>query len=409
MSKLIELLDKVQQIVSKANLLREEKDEKGENFNVFEILNLSKYEEKLHTPFIAELLNPNGSHGLKDQFLHAFFKSVHIDMDFDYKSASVKSEFDIGYITRDRKKGGRIDIFIQDKYKNSVIIENKIYADDQVNQLLRYDNYAKDNHFNYRLLYLTLNGTPASDCSVGGRDINYECISYREAILKWLEECVVISSDFPLVRETIKQYISNLKMLLNIMDTNSSDELVTIATSYEYYEATLSIISNSWDIEVEIRKKFIDNLNAVAERNNLKMNYDEGLCELENDKFIYFYNTDLSDNWAIIIGADIHTHTGRHGGVFYGISYRTAPVRITKKQLSGISNFWDDGDSTSDCPFGWAYLRGENGQGNWWNWSDTETLKDIVNGKLANYIENEIIKPVLSNKLLEKIEELTAK
>lgn len=212
---------------------------------------------------------------------------------------------------------------------------------------------------------------------------------------------IVISSDFPLVRETIRQYISNLKMFLNIMDTNSSNELLEIATSKEYYEAALSIISNSWDIEVEIRRKFVESLRDIVKSNNLEMTYDEGICELEDDTFVYFYSNDLSEKWAIVVGAD--RHKGRDGGVYYGITYRFKPVRISKKQLSEISNFWE-GDSNSSYPYGWSYLSGENGQGNWWNWYDTETLKDMANGKLVNYIENEIIKPVMNNKLLEKIE-----
>lgn len=405
MNVLADLLDKVQEIVIKDNLLRKEKEEKGDYFNIFEILNLSKYEEKLHTPFISELLNPTGSHGLNSVFLRAFFDRAKLDLDFDFESASVKSEFNIGYITKDRKTGGRIDIFIQDKYKNSIIIENKIYADDQVNQLLRYENYAKSNQLNYRLLYLTLDGARASNKAVGSRNINYECISYRETILNWLEDCVVLSSEHPLIRETMKQYITNLKMLLNIMDKNSSDELIRIATSKEYFEAALSIISNSWEIEVEIRKQFIDSLKGIAERNNLIMECDKELCELVNESYIYFYNRELSEKWAIIVGAD--KHTGRDGGVYFGITYRTKPVRMTKKQLLEINKLWYEGDQTSTFPFGWGYLRGENGQGNWWDWSDIDTLKDMVNGKLAYYIENEIIKPVMSNRLLEKIEDST--
>lgn len=33
----------------------------------------------------------------------------------------------------------------------------------------------------------------------------------------------------------------------------------------------------------------------------------------------------------------------------------------------------------------------------------------MVNGKLAEYIENEVIKPVLKNRLLQEIEKLTKK
>ena len=57
------------------------------------------------------------------------------------------------------KSGGRVDIVLDDHKGCGVIIENKVDAGDQENQLLRYDNYAKK-YFkkDYRLLYLTLDG-----------------------------------------------------------------------------------------------------------------------------------------------------------------------------------------------------------------------------------------------------------
>ena len=83
--------------------------------------------------------------------------------------------------------------------------------------------------------------------------------------------------------------------------------------------------------------------------------------------------------------------------------------KINKKQLNEIDAFWNEQEQVPDFPFGWAYLRGENGQGNWWDWSALATLKDMANGKMGLYIENEIIKPVLQNRLLQKIDKLTRK
>ncbi len=44
----------------------------GENFNVFKILKVETKEVKTHSAFIAELLNPQGSHGQGDVFLKLF-------------------------------------------------------------------------------------------------------------------------------------------------------------------------------------------------------------------------------------------------------------------------------------------------------------------------------------------------
>ena len=215
MDKLVELLNKTKEITISANSIMSERKRRGDNFDIFEILKMSHYEEKLHTPFLTELLNPDGSHGLKDAFLRAFINIANLDVNLDFKCLSVISEFNIGNKSDDNQIGGRIDIFISDRAKNAIIIENKIYAEDQENQLLRYYNYVKENGLNGILIYLTLEGTEPSDFSLGRKNFDYVCLSYRKMILPWLQRCVELSACYPLVRETIRQYITNLKSLLN--------------------------------------------------------------------------------------------------------------------------------------------------------------------------------------------------
>ena len=53
-----------------------EKQEKGEFFNVFNTIGLRTEEVRLHSAFIAELLNPKGSHGLSYHFLQAFLETI---------------------------------------------------------------------------------------------------------------------------------------------------------------------------------------------------------------------------------------------------------------------------------------------------------------------------------------------
>lgn len=403
MQKLISLLNKTRLITSRVKYQLIEKEERGENFNIFEILKLSSYEEKLHTPFIAELLSPKGSHGLKEAFFRAFLEQTQIKINFDYKTISVKTEFSIGYNSEDYTQGGRIDILIIDKQKNAIIIENKIYADDQKNQILRYSNYAKSNKLKCILLYLTLEGKQAQNKSLGNKDIDYKCISYRETILKWLERCLELSVCHPIVRETIRQYITNIKILLNIMDSDNLNDIIKITTSPEYIESTLDIISNRYKIEEQIRKDFILSLADIAKRNNLELKYYNEIHLLNDNSFIAFYSPKISEKWGIFIGADKHT---KKDGVFYGISQlEENKPHITKKQLEKINPFWEKYEQSSSYPLGWDYLRGDNNT--WWNWSDIGTLKDMANGKIAQYIENEIIKPILKNKLLQKIEKIT--
>jgi len=73
MYELTRLLKQVSEILVREKTQQEEKRKRGEKFNIFEILGLKTSEVRLHSAIIAELLNPNGNHGLGDKF----FKSIH--------------------------------------------------------------------------------------------------------------------------------------------------------------------------------------------------------------------------------------------------------------------------------------------------------------------------------------------
>jgi hypothetical protein len=180
----------------------------GVNFNLFQILDITSDEVRLHTKLISDLLNPHGSHGQGSIFLSHFIKILKIDP-FDHESATVHPEMGIGNKTD--TTGGRIDIFIKDTSGNSITIENKIYAQDQENQLVRYHNYKPQN-----LFYLNLVGIAPSGKSKGKLKINkdFKIISYRDDILKWLDTCRKEAVEFPLLREGISHYINLLKTLV---------------------------------------------------------------------------------------------------------------------------------------------------------------------------------------------------
>ena len=91
--------------------------------------------------------------------------------------------------------------------------------------MLRYDNFAKDIYKNYKLLYLTKDGGEASEYSTDKENFKYQCISYRNNILPWLECCEQSAVRHPLIRETIHQYIINFKEILNIMEKTTQDSL----------------------------------------------------------------------------------------------------------------------------------------------------------------------------------------
>ena len=101
--------------------------------------------------------------------------------------------------------GGRIDIFLTDG-EHHLSIENKIWSGEGEVQVTRYCNYLLDRNF---VLFFD---APRRQARIPAKK-NYRPISYSEHILPWLESCRRHAVDFPILRETIKQYIITVKRL----------------------------------------------------------------------------------------------------------------------------------------------------------------------------------------------------
>jgi len=188
----------------------------GENFNIFNVLQLHASEVKTHSALLADLLSAKGSHGQGDLFLRLFIEEMDKEniANFAMEKSEAFLEKHIGPLNEERTEGGRIDILIEDVNKKRIIIENKIYAGDQKNQLLRYYNFDKT----ASLFYLTLSGNPPSDASTGKGSIraeDFKCISYEFDILRWLRKCKKETVSLPVIRETLTQYINLIEQLTN--------------------------------------------------------------------------------------------------------------------------------------------------------------------------------------------------
>ena len=72
-SCLSDLLRRVGKIAEIERTKKAEKNKREANFNVFNVIGLWSEEVRLHSAFIAELLNTHESHGMGNTFLKAFF------------------------------------------------------------------------------------------------------------------------------------------------------------------------------------------------------------------------------------------------------------------------------------------------------------------------------------------------
>ena len=367
MDKLKETLSRLNLILEKSKIKRQDSAQRGEQFNIFHICGIEHYETS-HSTILAGILNPNGNHGQGDTFLKAFLESVSNPIwlsEFDTKTASVKTEYDTS--------NGRIYILITNDKNQAIIIENKIYAPDQPKQLIRYDKFAQKTFHkgNYAILYLTLWGDEASKESAEG--VTYQCISYRTTILKWLDKCMQLSVQRPLIRETLIQYSNLIKELTNqTMEDLNKDEFLKIMM--ENSQAVATICEMQYDFFKYVGKKLITPLLKEVAK-DLDFEYHESDTFWEGARYDGFHFR--KGNLRITFEAGKPCMND----IYFGFEF------ITDKQ-DNLPNIKmpNEFKSPGGCwPYGVAYLD----QYRYWN---TTTLSDIITNpdKFKNYIKGKI-------------------
>lgn len=210
----------------------------AEDFNIYSILGMERLENNTHSKLIAELLNPKGTHHFGSVFLEQFLEETNLQNILDIQSTSVTVEKHIGFVKKASNSGGRIDIYLEDQFGRSISIENKIYANDQDEQLQRYCNHNKGKN---QVIYLTLWGNDASKKSRGKlkADYDYKLISYQNHILNWVENCQKEAIGKESVRSSLSHYINLLKKLTNQnMEADREKELHDVIRS-NYAEVRL--------------------------------------------------------------------------------------------------------------------------------------------------------------------------
>lgn len=387
MNDIINILNQVRIVSQKIKEQRKEKFERGESFNIFNDLGFMSDEVHLHSMFLANLLNPKGSHGQRGKFLEAFLKmlqksfpAISADsLELDTAIASVEVEKYIGRQTD--SEGGRIDIYLTDG-KHSIIIENKIYAGDQHHQMLRYRNYGmsqkgNDTEKSFVLIYLTLDGCSPSKDSLGEdlKKNDIVCLSYKSDIREWLDRCVELASRTPLVRETINQYISTIDILTNnVMEDNK--ELLDILSKEENLDAIYDI-ANSKNIVVNrfINEVFIPKLRDLAESKGLTMgdNCTENWME-ESWAGASFYNP----KWKYLKLAFEFEHKGL-GFLIFGFRPKDEDgvKREDVKDWEKVQKNYSTKDVNNQS---WIW---KDFNGNQY-WDNASGIKDLLNGKTLN-------------------------
>ena len=105
---------------------------------------------------------------------------------------------------------------------------------------------------------MTLDGHEPNKCSLGNKKFAFTCLSYSCEIVEWLEECILIANQKPLVKSVIIQYKDLLKQITHTdMDTNYSEQLLNTMLKPENVIAVGEMLSVQYDWLNRIISKYI--------------------------------------------------------------------------------------------------------------------------------------------------------
>lgn len=365
-------ISKLLEEVSWFNKIKKLKVEKSDDqFNMFRICGVNHY-ENTHSSIIAELLNPNATHQFNHLFLESFIqalifsKVLPADYEFKYENVQVKKEHPTSF--------GRLDILLTNSENEAILIENKIYAADQFEQLKRYSDYGKQTFADkFKLLYLTLWGNESQAATVS--NVEYVQVSYCDTVLQWLDRCVEIAARSPVVRETLIQYSNHLKNLTN-SNTNAimDQELINKLSTLENLDSVFKIADNVDNVKNNIiNTVFLKQLKEIGEELNLNSLSEKG-------EFV-------NSSWA---GFSFSNPDWRNFNVFMEFS-----AKGLRNLIIGISSKNDQVDISS-LPLIKEKIGGGNGRAafvrfpTYPNW-DVDAMKAIMNGDMKDIVKNKII------------------
>ena len=259
------------------------------DYNIFTLFHDFSDEVNLHSNFIASLLDPNGDHYKGDLFLKLFLEMCGIDdFSIDTSTATVFKEFK------------HIDIYISDGKKH-IILENKVYANDQPTQIARYidtiqNEGAKDEDI--YVLYLHPDGELPKENSLGGyklnqdntkleKDgsiINFKVISYGNKILEWIDRCKNEVSNLTDLNVFLSQYKDVIEMIYDRYKRIDEMETAKFVEIFKENYTAVSEIANNYQ---ETRKKIIDEFFENVKENLEKDEAIKGTYSIELNSVAY--------------------------------------------------------------------------------------------------------------------------
>jgi hypothetical protein len=260
-------------------------------FNFFEAVNMARQETR-HSRFLSFLLNPHESHRLNDSFLRSVLiaaASEHPDSPVSRLDFSIRDLSDaIVYCERDH-----FDISVQiPSLKLLFVIENKIDANEGIDQLRRYRELALKRYADFQFMgcFLTPDGYAGEDDQWGS--LSYSVIA--KELHRIVDESILVDE----VGMAIRQYISLIERKIVV-----SDAMVDACRQiYKNHKTALDLIFDHGQVsELEAAFGMLISDNEQYKTLEIKSNRSETLFFFDSKWMNEFKNFLVADSnrWKI--------------------------------------------------------------------------------------------------------------
>ncbi|MBW5395975.1 PD-(D/E)XK nuclease family protein, partial [Brachyspira hampsonii] len=329
-NRLNEIFSKIKIIIEE---VKEEMKKYPPQFCIFEAVNLQRH-ENYNSNLLANFLKINIKYGENTElsFVKDFLLYLHNKFNWDYGLKNIEEEIKHSYINIKREEKAdtrRIDLFISYKKEFAIIIENKIYASEQTNQLDDYyKNKKKDNYKNLYMIFLNPSGYEASTLSEESKKElgdNFQTLKHSDIAL-WLENILenkkysflhsdnILDNDnkyirdYRLLKSAMIQTIHNANMISNnteeldmtrekiqkLLEYNLFNDIQTVEDVDEYIKIFNSVNELLENKKSEIKKNnIIKYIKPYLEFRKKMLLYLESNIELE---YYIINENDIIDN-----------------------------------------------------------------------------------------------------------------
>jgi len=195
---------------------------------------------------------------------------------------------------------------------------------------------------NFKLVYLTLNGSEPSSDSLGGGHFDFIKLSYAQDILGLLDRLMTTYPQKPIHR-TIKDYITIIKQL-TYQDMDTEYQKSIIEEAIDNIDATSELLMLEKQIGNKLREEHI-----------IKPLIGIGFKQRQDDNGALW--RDLNDYYAIVIKTEDKTYWRN---IWIGVTLKEGCMPL-QKRLDCFTR-----EPTKNYPYGWSWIS-DNAANNWHN------------------------------------------